>query len=68
MYAPEGVVAIDPHTRHLWKTPRVGKIRDDGQFDIVWDAGQAMSPTPFPSYRLREEWLQMLQAIEGGKS
>jgi urea transport system substrate-binding protein len=63
--APEGMVAIDPETRHLWKTPRIGKVRPDGQFDIVWDAGQAQEPAPFPSYRFRDEWLQLLQSAEG---
>ena len=65
LLAPEGMVAIDPNTRHLWKTPRIGKIRPDGQFDIVWDAGQAQEPVPFPSYRLRDEWLALLQSAEG---
>lgn len=65
--APEGMVAIDPDTRHLWKTPRIGKIRPDGQFDIVWDAGQPLEPMPFPSYRFREEWLNLLQSAEGKK-
>ncbi|BAN34071.1 extracellular ligand-binding receptor [Sulfuricella denitrificans skB26] len=65
--APEGMVAIDPDTRHLWKTPRIGKVRPDGQFDIVWDAGQALEPAPFPSYRFRDEWLQLLQSAEGAQ-
>lgn len=59
--APEGIVAIDPESRHLWKTPRIGKVKPNGQFDIVWDAGQPQKPIPFPSYRLHDEWLQLLQ-------
>ena len=65
--APGGMVAIDPDNHHLWKTPRIGKIRGDGQFDIVWDAGQSMAPTPFPSYRLRDEWERLLQTAEGSR-
>lgn len=60
--APQGMVAIDPGSRHLWKTPRIGKIRPDGQFDIVWDAGQPQKPIPFPSYRSHDEWRQLLQS------
>lgn len=60
--APEGMVAIDPDTRHLWKTPRIGKIRPDGQFDIVWDAGKPQKPVPFPRYRFRDEWLTLMQS------
>jgi urea transport system substrate-binding protein len=63
--APEGIVAVDPATRHLWKTPRIGKIRPDGQFDIVWDAARTQKPTPFPSYRFRDEWLELLQSAKG---
>jgi urea transport system substrate-binding protein len=65
--APEGLVAVDPASRHLWKTPRIGKVRPDGQFDLVWDAGQAQQPVPFPSYRFRDEWLQLLQSAEGAR-
>jgi len=67
LLAPEGVVSVDPDTRHLWKTPRIGKVRPDAQFDIVWDAGQPQEPVPFPSYRLREEWLVLLQSAGEGK-
>jgi urea transport system substrate-binding protein len=61
LHAPEGMVAVDPSNRHLWKTPRIGKVKPDGQFDIVWDAGQPQQPIPFPSYRFRDEWLGLLQ-------
>jgi urea transport system substrate-binding protein len=64
LLAPEGLVAIDPTNRHLWKTPRIGKARRDGQFDIIWDAGRPQEPVPFPSYRFRDEWLQLLQSAE----
>lgn len=64
LHAPEGVVAIDPGTRHLWKTPRIGRARDDGQFEIVSDAGRPLQPHPFPSYRPRDEWLTRLKEIE----
>ena len=65
--APAGMTAIDAETRHLWKTPRIGKIRSDGQLDIVWDGGSAVEPVPFPSYRLRDDWLRLLQTAEGGR-
>lgn len=65
LLAPEGLVAIDSATRHLWKTPRIGKVRDDGQFDIVWDAGRPLEPAPFPSYRVRDDWNRLLQSAEG---
>ena len=62
--APEGMVAIDQSNRHLWKTPRIGKVRQDGLFNIIWDAGQPQEPVPFPSYRSHDEWLQILQSTQ----
>ncbi len=67
LLAPEGMVAVDAETRHLWKTPRIGKIMQDGQFEIVWDAGQTVQPSPFPSYRFPDDWLRLLQSAEGSK-
>jgi urea transport system substrate-binding protein len=68
LHAPEGVVAVDAETGHLWKTPMIGKIREDGQFDIVWDAGMAVEPQPFPNYRFQDEWYKLLNsAQQGGK-
>jgi urea transport system substrate-binding protein len=60
--APEGLVAFNANNRHLWKTPRVGRARADGQFDIVWSAAQAYDPAPFPAYRNREDWSRLLRA------
>lgn len=67
LHAPEGVVALDPDTRHLWKTVRIGRARRDGQFDIVWDSGRAIEPAPFPSYHTRSEWATLLHAAASGK-
>jgi urea transport system substrate-binding protein len=61
--APEGVVALDPATRHAWKVARVARARPDGQFDIVWESGRPLEPAPFPSYRAREEWNLLLKSI-----
>ena len=62
--APEGIVSLDPTTRHSWKVARVGKARTDGQFDIVWESGRPLEPSPFPSYRSREEWDLLLKSLE----
>jgi urea transport system substrate-binding protein len=67
LLAPEGLVAIDADSHHLWKTSRIGKVRSDGQFDIVWAAEQPLEPFPFPSYRFRDDWLALLKVAEEGK-
>lgn len=59
--AAEGIVALDPVTRHEWKMARVGKVREDGQFDIVWNSTRPLEPSPFPSYRSHEEWNAVLE-------
>ena len=61
--APGGVVYVDPATRHTWKTVRIGRIRSDGQFDIVWDSRPPVRPTPFPAYRSRAEWETFLNTL-----
>ncbi|MDN5934776.1 MAG: ABC transporter substrate-binding protein, partial [Nitrosospira sp.] len=63
--APEGAVSVDPATRHTWKMARIGKARDDGQFDIVWNSARPLKPAPFPAYRSREEWDQLLETVAG---
>jgi urea transport system substrate-binding protein len=61
--APQGVVYIDALTHHTWKTVRIGRIRADGQFDIVWNSGRPVRPTPFPAYRSRTEWEAFLSTL-----
>lgn len=63
LLAPQGVVAVDYATGHLWKTALIGKARPDGQFDIVWKSAQPVHPAPFPFYRSRAEWLATKQAL-----
>lgn len=54
--APEGVIAVDPETQHTWRPVFIGRIRADGQFDIVWTSRTAVRPVPFPISRSRSEW------------
>lgn len=67
MPAPEGIVAVDFDTRHLWRTVRIGKARADGQFDIVWQSGQPVHPAPFPLFHTHAEWRAKLASLEGAK-
>ena len=45
--APEGSIQIDPENNHTWLTPRIGRLRKDGVFDIVWQAKSAVKPDPY---------------------
>ncbi len=69
LIAPEGLVYIDNETHHTWKYVRIGRIRKDGQFDIVWESRKPVRPSPFPIFRTRREWeryLSELNAAWGG--
>ena len=54
--APEGIIAVDAETQHTWRPVFIGRIRDDGQFDVVWSSRTAVRPVPFPISRSRSEW------------
>jgi urea transport system substrate-binding protein len=64
--APEGLVYIDGENQHTWKTVRIGKIRKDGQFEIVWTSDRPVRPVPYPIFRLRTEWQLFLQSLYDG--
>lgn len=45
--APEGPIQIDPENSHTWLTPRIGRARRDGGFDIVFEAKAPVKPDPY---------------------
>ncbi|MFG0677397.1 MULTISPECIES: transporter substrate-binding domain-containing protein [Delftia] len=57
--APEGLITVDPENNHCSLTPRIGICRSDGQFDIVWEAGEPIRPDPYLStFGFSEFWLR----------
>jgi len=54
--APEGIISVDPATQHTWRPVSIGRIRPDGQIDVVWTSRTAVRPVPFPMSRSREQW------------
>ena len=63
MSAPEGVISIDAQTMHTWRPVYIGRIRGDGQFDIVWSLGQGGPPDPFPISRPQSQWESFLDEL-----
>lgn len=63
MDGPEGLVYVDPGNRHIWKRVRVGRIRKDGQFDIVWETSRPVRPIPYPLYRTQAAWAGFLDEL-----
>ncbi len=63
---PSGPLRIDAATQHAFKTPRIGRVRQDGQFDIVWTATAAEAPQPYPSSRSAAQWRAVLHDLYRG--
>ncbi len=64
--APEGIVSVDPQTRHVWRPVSIGRIRADGQFDVVWTSEKPVQPVPYPHTRTRDDWEHFLEALYEG--
>jgi branched-chain amino acid transport system substrate-binding protein len=57
--APEGELAFDSETRHIWLTPGIGVARADGQFDVVWRGRRPVRPDPYLAWsRFETNWLE----------
>ncbi|MGJ0505963.1 MAG: urea ABC transporter substrate-binding protein [Methylocystis sp.] len=61
--APEGLVSVDPYTQHSWRSFSIGKIRPDGQIELVWTVNHPIRPVPYPPYRTKAEWDAFLAAM-----
>ena len=47
--APQGRVEMQPN-HHISQTVRLGQVREDGLFDIVWSTDEALEPVPWNQY------------------
>lgn len=61
--APEGPVTMDSEGQHAWKFSRIGRLKADGQFDIVWQSKAPIRPTPFQVYRSEAEWIEFTDRL-----
>ena len=64
--APEGIIAVDPETQHTWRPVFIGRIRADGQVDVVWSSRTPVRPMPFPISRSRSDWEQFVADLARG--
>jgi urea transport system substrate-binding protein len=48
--APQGPVTIDEKNHHTWLWARIGRAREDGQFDVVWTSPDRIRPDPWVDY------------------
>ena len=45
--SPVGKYKVDEKNPHTWKPVSIGKIHEDGQFDIVWRTREWVPPEPW---------------------
>ncbi len=64
--APEGIVYVNPDNQHTWKIVRIGRAREDGQFDIVWTSEKPIRPKPYPIYKSESEWDKFVYELYNG--
>jgi urea transport system substrate-binding protein len=67
--APEGRVRIDPDTVYTWRVIRLGRISEDGQFEILWSSETPRRPVPFPlgaEHRTPAAWEHFLDELHRG--
>lgn len=48
--SPAGLVKMHNDNHHLAKKAIIGEIRSDGQFDILWETKELISPEPFSKF------------------
>lgn len=61
--APQGIVHIAEKSLQTWSFARIGKIRSDKQFTILWSSQRAIRPMPYPPTRSIEEWEKLRTQI-----
>ncbi len=54
--SPQGIIHISRKSLHTWSFARVGKIRSDKQFSILWSSQKSIEPMAYPPTRSIEEW------------
>jgi len=64
--APGGPVEIEPTLLNTYKYARVGKIKSDGQFEIVYTSPAPLEPEPYPKSRTPQQWNAFLDQLYAG--
>jgi urea transport system substrate-binding protein len=60
---PGGPIFVDPVLLNTHRTTRIGRVRADGQFDVVASSGNPVAPEIFPKSRTPAEWESLLQSL-----
>lgn len=58
---PSGIVSIDSMNRHAWKFSMVLQLTASGSFKMVDRSPFPLKPSPWPVYRTRDEWSNIIK-------
>ncbi|MBT8341253.1 MAG: urea ABC transporter substrate-binding protein [Desulfatitalea sp.] len=56
----EGEITIDLENNHTWRHARIGRLMENGQFEIVWQSEERIRPQPYPVFRSQDQWEEFL--------
>lgn len=68
--APDGIITVDTESRVAWRPCHVGRLRPEGQFEIVFSITRSIRPVVFPGTRTIDQWRAFqegLRARWGGR-
>lgn len=68
--APDGIVTIDSETRVAWRPCHVGRLRSEGQFEIIYSIPRPVRPVLYLATRPVDRWRAFqtdLQSRWGGR-
>jgi branched-chain amino acid transport system substrate-binding protein len=65
--APQGQLRIDSYNNHSYLTPRLGISREDGTFDIIWEADEPRRPDPYLVWLKASNISRSTEGVSGGQ-
>lgn len=66
--APQGIIHISQEVLQTWSFARIGKIRSDKQFTILWSSEKSIRPMAYPPSRSTTEWDELATTIRKQES
>jgi urea transport system substrate-binding protein len=66
--APQGIIHIAQEVLQTWGFARIGKIRSDRQFTILWSSEKSIRPMAYPPSRSAAEWDELATTIRKQES
>ncbi len=66
LHGPNGMMYIEPGSRHAWKAMHIGQIDDQHQLRSVWFSKVPIAPKPYPASRSVAQWNDYLQQLKAG--